>query len=83
MEIRKNDSDFKKRSTPAYRGLGLPKKAISEYQAMMDKMEKFCFSSFTSASMLKDIALKYAYKGLLSGSEPVVFEFKIDRTRDF
>ena len=50
-----------------YRGIGLPPKAISLYQNMLDGKtdNHFSFTAFTSTSLKKEVALKFAYKAWL------------------
>ena len=51
-----------------YRGLGLPEKAIKEYEKLIGakkkngKPKEFSFTGFTSTSYDKEVAIQFAYK---------------------
>ena len=50
-----------------YRGLGLPEKAIEDYEDLIDakrygKPKPFAFTGFTSTSYDKEVAKSFAYK---------------------
>ena len=52
---------FKDHYFTVYRGLGLPQKALKEYNAFYESGEWFKFSAFTSTSLVKTAALEFSF----------------------
>ena len=62
-----------------YRGLGLPEKAIEDYEKLIIDKESLYFTGFTATSLLKKVALEFAWKGSQRpGQVPVLFVMKVE-----
>ena len=62
-----------------YRGLGLPEDAIKTYQELLEaegRRGEFDFTAFTSTSIDKDTALKFAFQAGERKQRPVLFVLK-------